>query len=135
MPEMVLLLELAFSMSRAALDSELVADAHDTLTPTKGDPMDWLDEAAVALEVEPLGRRESADLLKAGRDVAHSVERRTTPLAAFLVGASVQRRLEAGTPREEAFAQALSALRRVIPSQPIHAEAAPADAPTTDPNN
>jgi len=29
---MVLLLELAFSTSGAALDSELVADAHDTLT-------------------------------------------------------------------------------------------------------
>lgn len=79
--------------------------------------MTWLDEAAAALEVEPLGRRESADVLNAGREVAHAVERRLTPLAAFLVGASVQRRIDAGTAREEAFAQALAALRTVIPTE------------------
>jgi hypothetical protein len=79
--------------------------------------MTWLDEAAAALEVEPLGRRESADVLNAGREVAHAVERRLTPLAAFLVGASVQRRIDAGMAREEAFAQALAALRAVIPTE------------------
>jgi hypothetical protein len=80
--------------------------------------MTWLDEAARALEVDPLGRRESADLLNAGRDVARAVERRLTPLASFLVGASVQRRIDAGAPREEAFAQTLAALRAVLPSGP-----------------
>jgi len=80
--------------------------------------MDWLDEAAAALGVDPLGRREAADLLKAGRDVAHAVERRLTPLSSFLVGASVQRRIDGGTARDEAFTDALRALRSVIPDGP-----------------
>jgi hypothetical protein len=80
--------------------------------------MTWLDEAAAALEVEPLGRRESADVLNAGREVARAVERRLTPLASFLLGASVQRRIDAGTPRVDAFPQALAALRAVVPMDP-----------------
>jgi hypothetical protein len=80
--------------------------------------MDWMEHAAAALEVEPVGRREAADVLKVGRDVARAVERRATPLATFLLGSSVQRRVDAGMPRDEAFRTALSALRHVVPAGP-----------------
>ena len=89
--------------------------------------MDWLEDAAAALEVEPLGRREAADVLNIGRDVARAVERRATPLAAFLLGASVQRRVDGGIPRDDAFPASLAALRGVVPADPHPSEGSTLD--------
>ena len=53
---------------------------------------DWIDELAEALGQEPLGAIERSRLLQASREVAHRVERKFTPLAAYLMGAAVARR-------------------------------------------
>ena len=77
--------------------------------------MEWLDQLAEAFGVDPLGPDETTDLLDAARDVAHGVERKVTPLASFLVGMSVQRRIEAGTGRGDALAAVLSDLKASLP--------------------
>jgi Domain of unknown function (DUF6457) len=55
-------------------------------------------------------------LLGAARDVAHGVERKITPLATYLVGAAVERRVAAGEDRAAAFAGAVADLQRAIDS-------------------
>jgi hypothetical protein len=78
--------------------------------------MEWLDQLAATLGVDPLGPEEMDDLLDAARDVAHGVERKVTPLAAFQLGMSVERRMTAGTDRAEALAAAMADLRTTLPS-------------------
>ena len=60
---------------------------------------DWIDELAEALGVEALSSAETDRLLRVARDVAHRVERKDTPLAAFLLGMHVARRTASGTAR------------------------------------
>lgn len=76
---------------------------------------DWLDEVARALGVDPLAEGDADGLLDVARDVAHGVERKVTPLAAFLLGASMQRRVDAGASRPEALAAAVADLRAHLP--------------------
>jgi hypothetical protein len=78
--------------------------------------MEWLDQLAGTLGVDPLGAEEMNDLLDAARDVAHGVERKVTPLAAFQLGISVERRIAAGADRTEALATAMADLRTTLPS-------------------
>jgi hypothetical protein len=84
---------------------------------------DWIDQLAAALGEEPLSQEETNRLLGVARDVAHRVERKVTPLAAFLLGSAVGRNVSAGTPRSEAMAAALETLRSALP------EGAPEDRP------
>lgn len=77
--------------------------------------MGWLDELAAALGIDPLGPDETTDLLDASRDVAHGVERKVTPLAAFVLGMATERRVAAGQTRDEALAGALGDLRAALP--------------------
>lgn len=76
--------------------------------------MDWLDQLATTLNLDPLGPDEMNDLLDAARDVAHGVERKITPLAAFVLGMAVRDRMAAGADREAALADTLSELRRLL---------------------
>lgn len=76
--------------------------------------MDWLDQLATTLGLDPLGPDEMNDLLDAARDVAHGVERKITPLAAFVLGMAVRDRMAAGADRESALADTLSELRRLL---------------------
>lgn len=78
--------------------------------------MEWLDQLAGRLGVDPLGPDEIDDLLAAARDVAHGVERKVTPLAAFQLGVSVERKIAAGADRAEAMAAAMADLRTTLPS-------------------
>ena len=78
--------------------------------------MDWLEQLATALGLDPLGPDETTDLLDAARDVAHGVERKITPLASFLLGMSVAARMERGSSREDAIGGALTDLRRLLPA-------------------
>lgn len=87
---------------------------------------EWLEEAARALEVPALEPAQAGALLKATRLVAHGVERRFAPLAAFLVGAAVERRVAVGTDRDEALREALTAIRRLIPDGTAITEGPPA---------
>ena len=54
---------------------------------------DWLKALAITLGVDPLDEGQIAELLDVARDVAHGVERKATPMATFLLGAAVQRRI------------------------------------------
>jgi hypothetical protein len=75
---------------------------------------DWLTQAATALEVEAIDDEEQDRLLGVARDVAHGVERKLTPIATFLLGAAVERRVAAGEDRPAAMATAIAALERAI---------------------
>jgi len=75
---------------------------------------DWLGTAAEALGVDPIDDDMQERLLGVARDVAHGVERKLTPLAAYMLGVAVQRRTASGEDRSVAFAAALSDLERAI---------------------
>jgi hypothetical protein len=75
----------------------------------------WIDELAAALGEQPLTREEANDLLGAARDVAHRVERKITPLAAFLLGSSVGRATSEGTSRTDALRRALETTGALLP--------------------
>ena len=83
--------------------------------------MEWLDRLAEALSVEPLSGQEVDRLLRASRDVAHRVERKATPLNAYLVGIAVGRAVERGSGREAAFDEALDAVIVRLPDPPADA--------------
>jgi hypothetical protein len=68
--------------------------------------MEWLEELATTLGVPALTDAEAEALLTVSREVAHSVERKATPLAAFLLGRAVQARGD--------FTAALTDLRGAI---------------------
>jgi hypothetical protein len=55
------------------------------------------------------------DTLAVARDVAHSVERKVTPLSAFLLGAAVGRRTATGAARDQAMGDLLATLRGTLP--------------------
>jgi hypothetical protein len=76
----------------------------------------WIDRLAEALGEEPLSPEETAELLQAAREVAHRVERRITPLAAFLLGSSVGRGLGRGETRAQALGRAQEVLRAMLPT-------------------
>ena len=62
----------------------------------------WIDDLAHTLGEEPLTPAETTRLLDVARDVAHRVERKMTPLAAFMVGCAVARARERGWPYRDA---------------------------------
>ena len=77
---------------------------------------DWLTQAASTLGVEALDDDSQERLLGAARDVAHGVERKLTPIATYLLGVAVERRVAAGEGRPAAFAGAIADLGRAIDS-------------------
>jgi Domain of unknown function (DUF6457) len=87
----------------------------------------WIDRLAVALGEEPLSREEVARLLGVSRDVAHRVERKITPLAAFLLGEAVGRRTAEGTARSDALRAVLEETAQLLPE----ADETPPDAEET----
>ena len=78
----------------------------------------WIDRLAAALGEEPLTEAETTRLLGSARDVAHRVERRITPLAAFLLGSATGRGLAGGSSRDAALALALETLEGLLPDEP-----------------
>jgi hypothetical protein len=79
---------------------------------------EWIVRLAGELGEEPPTGAETARLLGVARDVAHRVERRVTPLAAFLVGSAVGRATAGGATREEALARAIATLEAILPEAP-----------------
>jgi hypothetical protein len=75
---------------------------------------DWLVKAATTLGVDPVDDDAQERLLGAARDVAHGVERKLTPIATFLLGAAVERRVAGGEDRAAAFDAAIADLERTI---------------------
>jgi hypothetical protein len=78
----------------------------------------WIDRLATALDEDPLTDAEATRLLDSARDVAHRVERKITPLAAFLLGAATGRKMAEGGSREVALGSALGTLEGLLPSGP-----------------
>jgi Domain of unknown function (DUF6457) len=78
----------------------------------------WIDRLATALGQEPLTDAEATRLLGSARDIAHRVERKITPLAAFLLGAATGGRMAEGGSREDALGSALGTLDGLLPSVP-----------------
>ena len=76
----------------------------------------WLATLATTLGIDPLTDDQVMELLGVARDVAHGVERRATPLATFLLGAAAQRRIGHGATASDAFADALTELRTILPA-------------------
>jgi hypothetical protein len=85
----------------------------------------WIDELAAALDVERLSRDDVARLLGIARDVAHRVERKITPLAAFVLGEAVGRRAAAGTERSVALTDALGTTAALLPAEPSDGDVGP----------
>jgi hypothetical protein len=76
---------------------------------------EWLDQLADALEEPRISGDELGAVLKLARDVAHGVERKFAPVSTFLLGVAVGQRTATGTPRAEAFAEAVRGARDVLP--------------------
>jgi hypothetical protein len=77
---------------------------------------DWLNTAAGDLGVDPIDDDMQEHLLGVARDVAHGVERKLTPIATYMLGEAVQRRVSGGETRASAFSSALADLERAIAS-------------------
>ncbi|MGA9160891.1 MAG: DUF6457 domain-containing protein [Actinomycetota bacterium] len=78
----------------------------------------WIDQLATALGEQTLSDEETERLLGVARDVAHRVERKITPLAAFQIGSAVGRHVAGGTSREEAMATVLGTVEGLLPEAP-----------------
>ena len=76
---------------------------------------DWIDRLAAALGEDPLSETETTRLLGVSREVAHRVERKITPLAAFLLGSATGGSVAGGASRGDALALALDTLERLLP--------------------
>lgn len=75
----------------------------------------WIDQLAEALGEDTLSERETSMILTAARDVAHRVERRLTPVAAFLLGSAVGRSMAGDARRSDALEAAMDTLRSLLP--------------------
>ena len=78
----------------------------------------WIDDLAVSLQLDPLTDHETDRILRIARDVAHRVERKGTPLAAFLLGMQVARRIADGSPRAHALDEAIGLTEALLPDPP-----------------
>jgi len=87
----------------------------------------WIDRLAAELGEDPLTEAETTRLLGSARDVAHRVERRITPLAAFLLGSATGRGLAGGASRDDALAGALATLEGLLPARPPEGGTPPAE--------
>jgi hypothetical protein len=78
--------------------------------------MEWIDELAEMLAQQPLTDGEVTTLLATARSVAHRVERRVTPLSAFLLGCAVGQGLQDGTAtRAELVRETIAQLEALLP--------------------
>ena len=75
-------------------------------------------DSRTALGEDPLTDAETTRLLGSARDVAHRVERKITPLAAFLLGSATGRRMAEGGSRDDALGSAIGTLEGLLPSEP-----------------
>jgi hypothetical protein len=78
----------------------------------------WIDDLAGALDLDPLTAPEADRLLRMARDVAHRVERKGAPLASFLLGLQVARRVADGSARASALDEAIATAEALLPLPP-----------------
>lgn len=75
---------------------------------------EWMDRLAEDVGEQPMNQREVGQVLKLARDVAHGVERKLAPLAAFVAGLHVGRQVAGGAPRQEALDEVLRAAATLL---------------------
>jgi hypothetical protein len=75
----------------------------------------WIDRLAEMLGEAPLDGPTTNRILAVARDVAHTVERKITPLSTFLLGAAVGRRMAGGATREDALDAVLELAASTLP--------------------
>jgi hypothetical protein len=75
----------------------------------------WIDRLAETLGVEPLTQDQTDRLLRTSREVAHRVERKLTPLAAFLIGSAVGGNVARGASRPDALQAVLQTVTGLLP--------------------
>lgn len=78
----------------------------------------WTDRLAGELSVPAIEPDVEARLLDASREVAHRIERKDTPLSAFLIGMAVGLSTSRGAPLAEAIDEAFETLARTLPDTP-----------------
>jgi hypothetical protein len=76
----------------------------------------WLDGMAAALDEEPLTDQEVGLALRLAREVAHRVERKAAPMAAYLAGVRSGRLAGRGMTRAEAFREVVAAVTPLLPA-------------------
>ena len=81
----------------------------------------WIDELAAAFGQDALNGDETRRLLGVSREIAHRVERKETPLAAFLLGMGVAQRVAEGERRATAIAGAIEGIEAMLPPAPDQA--------------
>lgn len=80
---------------------------------------EWIDDLAEAFALDPLSEDETDRLLRISHDVAHRVERKGTPLAAFLMGMDVASRVAKGdSSRDVALESSIAAVGALLPVEP-----------------
>jgi hypothetical protein len=79
---------------------------------------DWMDRMADELGQAHLSSVEVGLALGLARDVARGVERKLAPLAAYLAGVEVGRRVAAGTDRRQAFRDVVDRVQPLVPPAP-----------------
>ena|SRR2546423_1716691 len=77
----------------------------------------WLERFAEALGEGAPGRAEIGAMLRLSRDVAHRVERKMAPLAAFVAGLHVGRRAAEGVSGEVALMEVTETAARLVPPE------------------
>jgi hypothetical protein len=77
-----------------------------------------MERFARELGEQPMSPGETGEVLQLARDVAHGVERKAAPLAAFLAGVHAGRRIGVGGPREDALAEAVRRAAALLPGEP-----------------
>jgi hypothetical protein len=87
-------------------------------TPDSAGTEEWLSRLAADLGEPRLTSREMGHVLKLAREVAHGVERKLAPLAAYLAGVHVGRRGGQGVSPDEALSEAVRAAAAILPVQP-----------------
>lgn len=76
----------------------------------------WTDDLARALGVPALDETQETSLLRASREVAHRVERKETPLSAYLLGVAAGTRIAAGTEPSGALDSVMETLYAALPT-------------------
>jgi hypothetical protein len=86
--------------------------------PSKGTGVeDWMDRLAGDLGEQSMSPKEIGQVLKLAREVAHGVERKLAPLAAFIAGVHAGRLVAEGASREEALGESLRAAAALLPAE------------------
>jgi Domain of unknown function (DUF6457) len=79
---------------------------------------EWTVRLAAHLGVPALAGPAEGSLLRASRDVAHRVERKDTPLSAYLLGVAAGMRIANGTDPDVALDEVLALLEPALPPMP-----------------